>query len=133
MANHRPAITIETRYAECGGQYGFPDNTALHADLGAAIERIVPDVTIIHRGLMPQLPDSTHLIEVRQLIVCVGTAVPIPHVVGILHPWLRGRVTPRYGSDDPYFVLIYNEEGNRLLTIIEQKETDNEARVTVVS
>jgi hypothetical protein len=133
MANHRLVIIIETRYAECGGQYSFPDNTALHVHLGAAIERTFPDVTIIHRGLMPQLPDSTHLIEVRQLIVCVGTAIPIPPVVSTLHGWLRGRVTPRYGSDDPYFVLIYNEDGNRLLTIIEQKETDNEARVTDVS
>jgi hypothetical protein len=112
MANHRLVIIIETRYAECGGQYGFPDNTALHVHLGAAIERIFPDVTIIHRGLMPQLPDSTHLIEVRQLIVCVGTAAPIPQVVKTLRQWLCGRVTPRYGSDDPYFVLIYNEDGN---------------------
>jgi hypothetical protein len=100
MANHRPAITIETRYAERGGQYGFPDNTALHADLGSAMERILPDVTIVHRGLMPQLPDSMHLIEVRQLIVCVGTAVPIPQVVKTLQQWLRRLVTPRYGSDD---------------------------------
>ena len=51
MANHRPAITIETRVdAECGGQYGFPDNTALHADLGAVIERIFHGVTIVHLG-----------------------------------------------------------------------------------
>ena len=82
---------------------------------------------------MPQLPDSAHLIEVRQLIVCVSAAVPIPKLVGTLHLWLHGRVTPRYGSEDPYFILIYNEDGNKLLTIIEQKETDDEARVTDVS